>query len=127
MMTEEDRLLEAQYERAICDEVADLIQQAAALLNEAGFQRYTDGYARKLNELAGITYQSQPAKKKPIPQSLRTAVFERDAYRCVECGDHRQLQCDHVHPESLGGEATMENLQTLCKHCNLSKGARIPT
>lgn len=64
-------------------------------------------------------------KKEKIGYSLRRAVFERDAYRCVTCGDHRDLTCDHIHPESKGGETSLDNLQTMCRSCNSRKGARL--
>jgi 5-methylcytosine-specific restriction endonuclease McrA len=64
-------------------------------------------------------------QKKPIPASLRTAVFERDRYRCVRCGGHRKLCADHVIPESRGGPATLDNLQTLCRGCNGRKSNRL--
>jgi len=62
-------------------------------------------------------------KKKKIPAILRTAVFERDAYRCKHCGGWEKLCADHIIPESKGGPTTFENLQTLCSPCNLRKGA----
>lgn len=62
--------------------------------------------------------------KAAISSALRTQVFERDAYRCVACGGHRDLTCDHVHPESKGGPTTLENLQTMCRPCNSKKGVR---
>lgn len=64
-------------------------------------------------------------RKAKISAALRTAVFERDAYRCKRCGDHHDLCADHIHPEVLGGETTFENLQTLCRPCNASKGSRL--
>ena len=64
---------------------------------------------------------ARPAKAR-IPRALAKAVMERDAYRCVECGDHHDLTCDHVVPESRGGETTIENLQTMCRPCNSRKG-----
>ena len=63
-------------------------------------------------------------KKTPIPRTLRIAVFERDAYRCQQCGSWKQLAVDHIKPERLGGLAAIENLQTLCRTCNLSKGTK---
>jgi len=67
-----------------------------------------------------------PPRQKPskarIPRSLSKRVFERDGYRCVTCGDHRDLTCDHVIAESKGGETTFENLQTMCRPCNCRKG-----
>lgn len=64
-------------------------------------------------------------QKAPIPGRLRKEVMERDAYRCKHCGDHRDLQVDHVHPESKGGATTLENLQVLCKPCNMKKGVTV--
>lgn len=64
-------------------------------------------------------------KKRKISPGLRTRVFERDAYRCRQCGGHRSLQCDHVIPESKGGPTTFENLQTLCRACNLTKSNKL--
>lgn len=64
-------------------------------------------------------------KKQPIPAELRQAVFDRDGHTCVYCGDTEgPFQADHVYPESLGGEATMENLACACKPCNVSKGSK---
>jgi len=63
-------------------------------------------------------------KKQPIQQDLRLAVFARDGYACVICGNTKNLHADHVVPESKGGETTMKNLQTLCKSCNSKKGAK---
>lgn len=63
-------------------------------------------------------------RKAVIPGRLRTQVFERDKYRCLRCGSHLNLRADHVVPESRGGEATLENLQTLCHPCNSWKGTK---
>lgn len=64
--------------------------------------------------------------KKPIPHRLRFAVFARDDYRCLRCGceEEHLLRADHVVPESEGGEASLENLQTLCHSCNSWKGTK---
>lgn len=79
---------------------------------------------------AGILRRSgirhpQAKTKAVIPAGLRTQVFERDAYRCKHCGTHKDLRADHIHPESKGGPATLDNLQTLCAPCNSKKGVRI--
>lgn len=60
----------------------------------------------------------------PPLQVLRTKVFERDAYRCVHCATHLSLTVDHIKPESKGGTLAFDNLQTLCRPCNSSKGAK---
>ena len=63
-------------------------------------------------------------KKATISAFLCRNVMERDKYRCVTCGTHLDLTCDHVLAESRGGETTLDNLQTMCRHCNSKKGAR---
>lgn len=68
----------------------------------------------------------RPPGKAKIPASLRTEVYERDAYRCVTCGGHTALSLDHIIPESKGGPTTSENLQTMCRPCNSSKGVSMP-
>jgi hypothetical protein len=60
-----------------------------------------------------------------IPQQLRHEVYERDGWRCVSCGTQEALSLDHVWPYSLGGEDTLENLQTMCMPCNSRKGAAV--
>lgn len=61
----------------------------------------------------------------PVPQWMRRAVFERDGWKCRHCGSGVRLEADHIFPYSKGGATTLENLQTLCKTCNIRKGARI--
>lgn len=65
--------------------------------------------------------------KRKIPSELRSWVFARDNGRCRACGfaDPDHLEADHIVPESLGGEATLENLATLCGACNRVKGDAI--
>ena len=62
--------------------------------------------------------------KKKISNSKRKRVFENDKYRCKKCKTHKNLSIDHIIPESKGGSNKDENLQTLCKPCNSSKGVR---
>lgn len=69
-------------------------------------------------------FPPKPNPKKKIPRALAKLVFERDGYRCVTCGDHLDLCCDHVIAESKGGPTTFENLQTMCRPCNSRKGAQ---
>lgn len=61
----------------------------------------------------------------PIPFEVRFLVFERDGFRCRECGSADDLTIDHVIPKSRGGTHAEDNLQTLCRSCNSRKGARI--
>lgn len=63
-------------------------------------------------------------KKKAIPAKLKVKVHEKHEYKCVSCGTHKDLTCDHIIPESKGGETVLDNLQTMCRSCNSSKGAK---
>jgi len=52
-------------------------------------------------------------------------ILERDEYKCVRCGkgkaDGVELHIDHIKPKDSGGEATLENGQTLCSQHNFMK------
>jgi len=64
--------------------------------------------------------------KNNIRPSLRNRVLSRDNNRCRWCGfanATRQLEADHIVPESKGGETTLDNLQCLCSACNKIKGS----
>lgn len=76
--------------------------------------------------IVGSKKPSAAQSKRKISPRLSRAVMERDAYRCVTCGTHVDLTCDHIIPESRGGPTSINNLQTMCRPCNLAKGARLP-
>lgn len=60
-------------------------------------------------------------RRKAIPKHVRDFVYERDGYRCVQCGMADRLSLDHIYPWSMGGADTAINLQTLCVPCNSRK------
>jgi len=60
-----------------------------------------------------------------ISGKVRWDVFKRDGYKCISCGTDSDLTIDHMHPQSKGGTNSISNLQTMCRSCNSSKGARI--
>ena len=82
-------------------------------------QQHEANYQRSMNNRNTNRYT-----KKKISQTLRMKVYERDGFKCVTCSAQTNLSLDHIKPEVLGGEATLENLQTMCKSCNSRKGAR---
>lgn len=63
--------------------------------------------------------------RRKISSTVRLAVYERDGWACVDCGAVEGLSLDHIHPWSLGGSDDFDNLQTMCRPCNSSKGARV--
>ena len=58
---------------------------------------------------------------------LRKLIFERDNATCQQCGTNKEkepgvkLVIDHIIPYSKGGETIYENLQVLCRRCNIEK------
>ena len=66
-------------------------------------------------------------------ESMKKFVFDSaksgDKFVCAECGKsspHKGLfQIDHIHPMSKGGKTVSENLQLLCRTCNLQKSDSI--
>ncbi len=60
----------------------------------------------------------------PEWQARAREAKERDGYRCIRCGGMEELQTDHIHPLSKGGNNEYVNLQTLCKQCHENKTGR---
>ena len=62
---------------------------------------------------------------------LRFIVMKRDNFKCCFCGRSPattpglELHIDHITPWSIGGETTLDNLQTLCFECNEGKSNSI--
>lgn len=58
---------------------------------------------------------------------LRFLILQRDNFTCKKCGQspaknkNTILHVDHILAWSNGGETVAENLETLCKECNLGK------
>lgn len=52
---------------------------------------------------------------------FRWKIFKRDNFTCQDCGCQKDLELDHIIPLSQGGEDKEDNMQTLCKRCNLQK------
>lgn len=57
----------------------------------------------------------------PLSNTIRQAIKKRDGEKCNYCGSTHELEIDHIIPISKGGNSTEDNLQVLCKHCNILK------
>jgi 5-methylcytosine-specific restriction endonuclease McrA len=64
-------------------------------------------------------------QRKPIPSSVKKAVWKRDGGKCVNCGSDVDIEYDHIIPVVKGGSSTIQNIQILCKKCNRKKHASI--
>ena len=66
-----------------------------------------------------------PTAGKPFPKSVRDEALEENPSTCVFCRMETETpQVDHSIARARGGNATLDNAQMACPHCNASKGAR---
>jgi len=88
---------------------------------------YQEGWLIKVRK--GV-YKRVPGYKgqhilTPFPPDVKEAIFKRDDYRCVVCGNGKhngyEICADHITPQYKGGSNTLENGQTLCSEHNLMK------
>jgi len=58
-----------------------------------------------------------------FPKRIRVAAFERSEGRCEACTARivGTPQYDHILPDALGGEATLQNCAVLCRACHAVK------
>lgn len=64
-----------------------------------------------------------------VPAVSKGKLLRRDRHACAYCAEvfaERDLQCEHVLPESRGGRWSWANLVSACAACNGRKGARTP-
>lgn len=61
----------------------------------------------------------------PISADTRLFVWKRDGGLCRNCDSTRNIHFDHIIPRSWGGSSLAENIELLCRECNLKKGARL--
>lgn len=89
---------------------------------------------KELNKKEGAFYLNKDywdaicrVERGKVTNRLRFEIFERDNYTCKCCGRKEEianLEVDHIMPISKHGKSIPSNLQTLCKDCNLAKGAK---
>lgn len=60
-----------------------------------------------------------------IPRDVRQRVWHKSGGRCVECGAADHLEFDHIIPHAKGGTHSENNIQILCRRCNLKKSCHI--
>lgn len=117
-----DLWVEATKQKLIeCSSLSDKIEFAGYIANRAKLKLdLTLKHYRKAAE------RSDARKARRARKSFSKAEFkvigERRGYKCAYCGTHEDLEIDHIVPFSQGGEDTLDNLQLLCKKCNLAKG-----
>ncbi|ASV73292.1 hypothetical protein THTE_0690 [Thermogutta terrifontis] len=78
----------------------------------------------------GLANQTRVAKvegktSRYIPRDVRQRVWQRYGGRCAECGATDYLEFDHIIPVAKGGSNSDNNVQLLCRRCNLKKSDSI--
>lgn len=112
--------------RSACDEFQSLSRRAQQSAKRVEFLRNcVDKATEIVSEKLKITYGACRAVADVVigTPELRFVVFSRDSFRCKHCGSGSFLTVDHIKPVKLGGDNSLDNLQTLCLHCNCKKGS----
>lgn len=116
------------------DWIAEVTSQCEQILGytpqdlwRAARKLHQDGY---LVKVAKGVYRYDPEyvhnpQLEDFTEKQKRIILERDGYLCVICGRGRaegvDLHVDHIKPKDQGGEATIENGQTLCAQHNFIK------
>ncbi len=69
--------------------------------------------------------QKERSPFRSIPTEVKNRVLVRDGGRCVMCGSNEGIHFDHIIPVVKSGDNTEDNIQILCKECNLRKYDKI--
>jgi 5-methylcytosine-specific restriction endonuclease McrA len=75
------------------------------------------------NQTKVMRVESKPSRH--IPREVRQRVWQRYGGRCAECNADDYLEFDHIIPHAKGGSNSDNNIQLLCRRCNLKKSDRI--
>lgn len=82
--------------------------------------------------IARIHHQNRRARKIASGGSLSPRIAEKllklQCGKCACCGERvsKDYHLDHIIPLAIGGAHSDENIQILCKRCNLQKHAKHP-
>ena len=98
---------------------------------EMFIQAYNDAEWRKYcnSEPEPISEEEIIEDNRRSTEDYRLALLSRDNKKCRCCGRELgkgiKLEIDHIVPVKMGGQTTLENLQILCKTCNMEKGVQL--
>jgi ATP adenylyltransferase len=109
--------------RLTLEQRSELLMTCEKKLREFLLERGDDFWA--------IQYEAEP-----VALSIRYDALKRAGKRCELCGvadgdanyeERLPLHVDHIVPRSKGGSNDLDNLQVLCRACNLGKSDRDDT
>ncbi len=86
-------------------------------------EAYLEQAIAKFHRRLNIKQTSGNTRK--ISQAVKQNVWQRDGGQCVQCSAADYLEFDHIIPFSKGGSSSENNIQLLCRRCNLAKSDRL--
>lgn len=94
------------------------------------FRRDPDIPAALLRKAVSLAKQTSleatsERRSRSIPRDVRQRVWQAYGGACAECGATDYLEFDHIVPVAKGGSNSEQNVQLLCRRCNLRKSDRI--
>lgn len=104
-------------------QISDLLEQVRIIQNQRIKTLSLMNDALKIIEDSYLA-RRQKANYAISNKSLRMLIFSRDGFKCKSCDSSSSLTIDHIIPVKAGGDNRPSNLQTLCRRCNSSKGAK---
>ena len=109
----------------IFNEALDLLLEKKDPLQKIAKQKKKEGLTSQSQSISKNTPQAIRSNSRYIPKAIQREVYTRDQARCSykslegkQCGERNFLELDHIHPFSLGGASTSENLRLLCRTHN---------
>ncbi|QDV73398.1 HNH endonuclease [Botrimarina mediterranea] len=72
-----------------------------------------------------LTRKVEGVVNRHIPRDVRQRVWQTYGGMCVECSATDYLEFDHIVPVARGGSNSEQNVQLLCRKCNLTKSDKI--
>ena len=92
--------------------------------------RAADGLIWVMRNIRPDARRIQPTERINWPKWYKPTLMRRQHSTCVYCGYRRtasNLEIDHIVPVVRGGGNELENLQVICRPCNLRKGMQTDT
>lgn len=103
--------------KLIVKEKAEIVKESTKILRSEKIEFKAPTIIRLLNYVKIKFFNVVLTKKN---------ILIRDGFKCVYCGDNKNLTLDHLIPKSKGGKNDWYNLVTCCDTCNKKKGDKTP-
>jgi 5-methylcytosine-specific restriction endonuclease McrA len=91
-------------------------------ISKGGHARYCRKYDRFRSSAQAMNYKAKKCGVKGVVTPSELSKLYEQSGKCAICGSVDDLTFDHIIPFYKKGENTIDNLQILCKKCNLEKG-----